>query len=221
MATSNFRALALSLSVILSACGGGGDSSPSEPLYAQASKACTVVTVALLGDSTQWGADGLASDKVPSNPAVVLQAEMNARFGIGGVVVTSYAVGGTTSAQAPTVAADIVVANYGINDAAPWGESIDAYKANLEAMPATLFETPNPTPGYPWNIGEYAQTMRDVAASRSMPVADVYTYVKNLPSYEGYFADGIHPSNELYPMIVKNVLAPAVATLVQQTRRCG
>ena len=49
---------------------------------------------------------------------------------------------------------------------------------------------------------------------RLKDVADTYAYVNGIPKFETYFGDLAHPNTELYRLIVKDSLAPAVATRV-------
>lgn len=207
--------LVAALTATLSACGGGAPATPSE---------CTsrVVTVALLGDSTQYGIDGTTTtpgyfgDQAVNNPGAELQAVMNTQFGLGAVIVTNYGVSGTTAAQAPRgVTADVIVENYGINDMVG-GYSQLAYHQNIEALHPTIIETPMPTV---WGDPR-EQAYLDTDASFGLPVVDVYSYVRSLPNWQSYFphADSVHGSDALYQLIVDNVLAPAVARQVAPLR---
>lgn len=187
-------------------CGGGSDD------RTQAAAVCRPVTVALLGDSTQLGRDDAPGEPsfAPHAPGVELQADMDAVFGAGAVVVTNYAVSGTTAAQAPHVVADIVVANYGINDMRT-GVSVADFAAAMRATGATLIETQSPIADRTWPEASF------VAAARGLglPVADVNAYVLALPGWQAHLHDvGVHPDDALYELIVDSVLAPAVAEQV-------
>ncbi len=218
--------LGATMALVLAACGGGSDeasqvTTPPPVVVSQSSvpPACMpkVVSVGLLGDSTDLGltlVDG-AYVVAPHNPGVELQADMDAEFGAGAVIVTDYGVGGTNATQAPTVKADVIVANYGINDSAIH-EPLDIYKAAMLATGATLIETQNPGADDPGDgvAGPYAAAAR----SLGLPVADTMAYVESLPNWRSMLSDGLHPSDALYVLIIDNVLAPAVAKQVAPLR---
>ena len=212
--------LALTLIAALTACGGGGSDAP-KPCVAKP------IRVQLFGDSTMRGYDGMTKMQANPSPATDLQNEMNSRFGPGVVVVSLNATVGAGTKELmegsagyrpfpQDVNADLIVVNFGINDQdVVKGVSIDQYEANLRKIVATspapvLFETPNRTPGDNPRLAAYAQRMRDVAGE----TADTYTYVNGIPKFETYFGDLAHPNTELYRLIVKDSLAPAVATRV-------
>jgi acyl-CoA thioesterase-1 len=207
------------LALVLAGCGGGADA-PADPPKAPSSpptKTCTprVVSVALLGDSTMYGSQGSLLARAAHDPGAQLQADMDARFGAGAVIVTNYGVPGTYSSQAVPVKADVVVANYGINDMP--GQNLPQFIVNMKAIGATLIETQNPidVAAFPDDVqASYAQAARGLG----LPVADTFAYVKSLPNWASLLADGTHPTDALYVMIVDNVLAPAVAEQVAPLR---
>lgn len=177
-------------------CGGGSES----PRAATASCAAPT-TVALLGDSTMAGQGSR------------IQVLMDARFGAGKVVVTNYGVPGSRAFQAPHVEADVVVANYGINDMnsiAP-----EDFRAEMAGLGATLLETQNPTVG-----GDRAPLYVDIVRGLGLPVADTYAFVLARPDWQADLRDGVHPTDELYDAIASDVLGPAIAGQVA-ARRCA
>lgn len=197
---------------MLAGCGGGESDAPPR-----------AVTVALLGDSTQAGVDG--ARPIPGDgtypivahpPAAQLQAEMDAEFGPGAVIVTGYGVPSTTAADAPHVVADVIVANYELNDMVR-GVSVPDFRAHMAAIGATLIETPIPAPYGDARQADY------IAAERTLgvPVADVFSYVQSLPKWQGYFPNplSVHPSDALYVLVTDSVLAPAVAAQVRAIQR--
>jgi lysophospholipase L1-like esterase len=207
---------------VLAACGGGGDA--TEP-----SAACTVsnpLRIQLFGDSTQEGWDGQTQAYAPIPPAAALQAELEGRLGPGRVVVTSRAVDkstasdlaagtdGLNAAWPAPVDADIVIINHGINDATHGGSLAD-YRAALDKLaqaPAlVIFETPNIIRHV--DLAPWAQAMREVAAQRGVAVADTYAYTAALPDWQALVGDWAHPTQELYLMIARDVLAPTVVSL--------
>lgn len=217
---------ALTLTVILSACGGGGGDAPASPSGQPACQPVPVVRIQLYGDSTMHGYDGAKFDTLAVHtPRVNLQAYFDTLYP-GKVLVTDRAVSGTTAAnllagtdglnrQWPQeVAAEIVVINFGINDRNQYNDA-DQYRANLRALssPArVLWQTPNIVKSF--DIAPYAQVMREVAAERGQPVADVYAYTSALPNWQALIPDNAHPSEELYQMISRDVVAPKLQPLV-------
>ncbi len=113
----------------------------------------------------------------------------------------------------------LTVVNFGINDSA--SISLETYKANLRKLNPAYFETPNPTdaPSRPFERTQaYAQAMREVAAELGTPLIDVNAYVLLLPNWQAYLEDGIHPSNELYALIARNAIYPAIEPAVAKMR---
>jgi hypothetical protein len=139
---------------------------------------------------------------------------MDLRFGPGAVVVTNYGVPGTIASQAPRVSADVVVANFGINDGLH-GESLADFSTAMRSIGATLIETQSPVSAYFGNKqADYVATARGLG----LPVADTYSYVSKLPTWRAMEPDQIHPVDALYRQIVVDVLAPAVGSQVAPLR---
>jgi len=220
------------VSVLLGGCGGGeADPPTSSTSPAAAAPPCTpvpVVAIQLFGDSTQAGYDGDDPDVLAVHtPTVALQAELDARFGRGTTLVTNRGVSGTTAVELVagtdqlnqpwprSVAADVVVVNHGINDLTHYGD-LPTYKAALQTLavaPArVIFETPLQV--YGADTTPYADAMRAVAAEQGIPVADVNL----LPFSTTLLGDWAHPTDAGYINIVKQALAPVVATEVARLR---
>lgn len=227
-------AIALACAALVGGC--GGEVLPLPALEPLSPLACTstdaTVRVQLYGDSTQAGTVS-GRGRRERTPAIWLQADMDALFGTGAVVVEDRAVPSTTARQLldgtdgkngpwPTsVVADIAVVNHGINDAGH-GASTDEYKARLEALliaPArVVLETPNPTKDF--DMEPYAGAMREVAAARGAPLADTFTFVASLPGGgTSYLSDWAHPTEDLYGHIVRYSLVPTLVPLVS-AKRC-
>lgn len=225
-----FAAMRHSLAILivgtLTACGGGEapDSRPDPAYPIQASapaSTCTprVVTVALPGDSTQFGVDGNTGGPALHNPGAELQTMMDLEFGVGAVVVTDVGVPGTVAAQVPQVHADVVVVNYGINDMREPGQTPEKFAIELGRSGATLIETQLPIVDRTWPEAAYVGAAKGVG----LPVADVNAYVLSLPNWQSHYPDtaagaGVHPDDSLYELVVDNVLAPAVAAQVAPLR---
>jgi acyl-CoA thioesterase I len=221
MKTSNILA-ALALTA-LTACGGGGsdNSQPKTPVAVSPVCVAKTVTIAVEGDSTNHGYDGYTGGLNAHTPSMLLQSEMDARFGTGAVVVTDYSVSGTTATQAPVVVADEVIGNFGINDAR-LGEDINVYANALRQQAATIIETPSPVSSdvYSWAsaLPMYVDAAKDVAEERNVPVADVNAYVLGLPNWQAMLSDGAHHTEALDVLIIHNVLAPVVIAKIAPLR---
>lgn len=211
------RLLALFVLALLTACGGSGD----DPTQQVASCTARVVSVVLLGDSTQVGAyltPANGYQTADPSPATELQANMDSEFGPGAVVVTTYAVSGSAATQAPHVVGDVIVENFGINDMRTYGETMADYVAAVKATGATLIVTQSPiVGGYQWDEAGHVAAV----AAIGLPVADVHAYVSALNDWQALLSDGIHPLPSLYKLIDDNVVAPAVSKQVAPLRCVG
>lgn len=214
----HFRLAALVIAVALFGCGGGGGggSGGGSGIGSNSTSSCLSgqVKVALLGDSTMVGLDGgNPPTTAPNNPGVVLQRTMDTNFGVGAVLVTNYGVSGSVAGQAPRVSADVVVANFGINDMRQFND-IQTFTRNMAATGATLFETQNPIVDRSWPESSFVQAVKGLGK----PVADTNAYVLSLPNWQALVADGVHPNDALYQLIVEKSLGPAVSLQVAALR---
>lgn len=216
--------LACVTAAFLVACGGGEAPALQQQQPASAPPVSAPVllpnctprqaTVALMGDSTMFR----LGDRV--------QAWMDTRFGPGWVLVTNYGFSGTRTFDAPIIApADIVAANYGINDMRHEdGDTAALFGQRMAGLHLTLVETQSPVvygqgtlAGVPG--GAYDQDGYVAAAmSIGLPVADTYHYVLSLPNWQTMIPDGVHPDDKLMDLIVQNVLGPALARQVAPIR---
>lgn len=226
--------------LFLAACGGGADG-PAQPSTVvvsvppahpapPATPSCVPQQVfyILPGDSTQYGIDGSVADdstwpRAVHNPGAELQAEMDRIFGPGAVVVQDIGVPGTVAADAarpviPTGSNIGISPNYGLNDAR-YGYSVTDFMAAMLSMHPTLIETPFPRfDSDPLLPVEQAYIAAEKASG--VPIADVNAYVRSLSNWQQYFPlpySG-HATDELYKMVIDNVLAPAVAKQVAPLR---
>ncbi len=227
------KTAALAACALAAGCGGGGDDAQPVPTSVPVCAPAEVVQIQLFGDSTMRGPENSES---PFRVHKLVQADMDARFGAGTVVVKSEAIGGTKASDLvygtrgfyawPTgVTGDIVVDNHGVNDAAASHRTpIATYKAELRIIasrPGVMLQTPvpmntditDPAVGTAEN-DTYAEAMRQVAAETGAPVIEVHRYVLGLPHWKALLSDGIHPTPELYAMIARDVMAPALAQRV-------
>lgn len=225
--------LAALFAACVAGCGGGSDAPPQPttppasaptPAPVPAPPACIPkqVTIAIIGDSTNFAIDGAAdlsqgwnAAKAAHSPDVELQAVMDAQFGVGAVVVTGYAVPGSYAEIAPHIQADIVEENYGINDM-NGGFPLNVYAADIKATGATIVATQYPTVYADPREQGYVDTVRGLG----LPVVDSYAYIKSLPNWQSYYPNpnSAHITDELTKMIVDNVMAPVVAKQVAPLR---
>lgn len=209
------------LSAVLTACGGGGGSPAPVP-----TPVCKPVRIQLFGDSTQWGLDVVTKQRAVTYPEMVLQQEMDRKFGYGKVVVSTRAVPGTDTTKLlagadglnkpwpQSVDADIVVINHGINDAIEPVQYGANLRALLKAPAVVVLETPLPmATGYTAMV----DMMRQVAAETGAPLIDSNRYALSLPDWSQYSPDGMHANADGYALVARNakfpVLAPIVAKL--------
>lgn len=201
---------------LLGACGGGGDAQTTPAV--QAATACHV-SILLNGDSTMWGYEpGGGGARAAVYPELELRRLMDARFGAGVVTVRTGAASGTTSTDALTQPrdADIVLVNSGINDVA-YGVPAETYRANLRELAAAgaVLVTPLPV----WQQPGYDGIMREVAAAAGVPLVDTRAYAESRTDWWQIATDGVHPSASGYVLLAGEVLAPALAPMVEA--RCG
>lgn len=235
----------LAIASVLAGCGGGGDAGGSTSVAEAAplQQACTSpkpVAIQLFGDSTMWGYNGVTRDKTRAAiyPELALQQIMDSTFGAGAVTVSTRAVNGTRSTDLlqgtdgvnqpwpGSVAADVVVLNFGINEKSS-GMSAQTYMANLRALataPArVVFQTPLPTwvpRDAPTPSTSFAPEMRDVAAQLEITVADAGAYALGIASWNSatYAPDGIHPNASTYQGLMRDVLALTLVPIVRELR---
>jgi lysophospholipase L1-like esterase len=184
------------------------------------------VRIQLFGDSTMHGYDGAQLALAVHTPRVNLQAYFDSLYP-GKVLVMDRSVPGTTSGQLVAgtdglnrpwpqdVNAEIVVINHGINDRNHVND-LELYRSNLlklsQAPALVVWQTPNIVKNF--DVGPYAQAMRELAAKKGQPLADVYAYTSTLPNWQTLTPDAIHPNDELYQMIDRDVVAPVLKPMV-------
>lgn len=212
------------LCATLAACGGGGGSD-AVPTNSAPQQTCTpvVVHIQMFGDSTAMGV------------GVFVQSALDAKYGVGNVMLEDRAVGqtwagklltGTDGLNAPwpqSVTAPITTINFGLNDEAYGGlGGPDAYRKNITALAPSLYITPNRTYDLQYRPPElteqYAQIMREVAVSLHKPVADVNAFTTAYPGWDALLTDGTHPNSTGYDLIAREVIVPALAPLVDPMR---
>jgi lysophospholipase L1-like esterase len=195
-------------------CGGGGGGGDAEaPATGLQLSAGTVIDV--YGDSTVAGWDGATRTYIAQTASKVL-ADLT------GATVNNFGVSGAEADDrlpdwAATMAAsraDIVVLAYGMNDASRCdaGRFTDNMRALVDGVPAgrrVVLQTPN----YAWETGsvdaakvvcvrQFAQVVRDIAASHGIPVIDVYALTEPLvAATPALMPDGNHPTEALYGQI--------------------
>lgn len=214
---SNIQYLLL---LLIAACGGGGSDAPAAP-------ACVPqrVQVVLLGNSIMAG--------IGDDPT--LRAMLAAQFGPDAVTVANRAIGGTELgdiivgragfAAWPQGAGDVTVILDGTNEARR-GTPLASFRTDLEtvaARPLVVLITPPPLDAtQPLSNGAdtapYAQAVRDVAAAHLIVPADAFAYTAALPAWQALLRDGVHPTDEFYAQLSRDVVAPAVIRAVAPLR---
>lgn len=191
------------------------------------------------GDSTIYGYQKINGEFVQTanSAPVVLQKALRAKFGptltvenrgIGGADVKSSVHGLAPFYSQPlanrmsTEPAQIVLANYGINDSRPGNVSEAEYKLALEkwvddvraAGKTAVLEEPNPTcDAKHLNLPSYVAIMRDVALSKQVVLIEQYDRIKSLPDWQSMLTDCVHPKDGLYAIKAQreaDVLVPLI-----------
>jgi lysophospholipase L1-like esterase len=226
--------MSLGCSAGLTACGGGGGSSPATVSQSVPAPA-EPVAIDFEGDSTYYGTqmiNGVVT-RTANNPPALLQQ----LFGTG-VAVTNSAAGGATvvealngiapryattlSARLQTLKPQYVVSNFAINDSLHEAESdylsgLAAWIATVRANGATpILEEPNPVcDGKAPNLDQYVYDLRQVAAQQGATLIAQYDYIKSLPAWETMLTDCVHPTDALYQIKAQReyaVLKPLVGS---------
>jgi acyl-CoA thioesterase-1 len=124
--------------------------------------------------------------------------------------------------------AQIVMFNYGINDAVYDQTPDQFYRAETELVEAAraagklpVLETSNPLPDREMDakLAALVDVTRRVAAQQRVPLVDQYAYIKGLPDWRSMMSDGEHPKPELYRLKAREayeVLDPLVRQLLEQ-----
>lgn len=203
-------AVAIGVSIILSACGGGGNE-PATPC---------APTIQLFGDSTM-------APELGAGPLWIAKW---------GPRVTNRAVGGTNSTALRTgtdglnapwpmsVNADYVVINHGMRDGfIPFPQAftpLEQYKDNLRFFrdhnggAEVIFQTPNPSTILPErDMAPYAAAMKEVAAEKGNKVIDVYACFQQQPNWEQRIPDKTHPDQQGLQYVVDTCVTPVVEAL--------
>lgn len=212
MISLKFTSLALTLSVTLAACGGGGDTGS-----AAQDQPCAP-TIQLFGDST-------TDDELGSGPQWIERW---------GPRVSNRAVGGTNSTALRdgtdglnipwpgSVNAQYVVISHGLNDGylpfprayTPLPQYIENLRffADHASGAEVIFQTPLPSFRHDRDMTLYAQAMRDVAAEKGLRVIDVFACFQQQSDWQSMLPDEVHP-NEPGKVRMVECAAPVVEAL--------
>lgn len=181
--------------------------------------------IELHGDSTQRG--GLQPPRPYSlRPVELLQGLLDKYAGLAVWHVVDKAIGAQSAKEAMTEpqvpygdktfpewmqlsTAEIVVANWGINDAAD--ATIDQWQFAsyhrsardwcLATNKTFVSETANPvtiSPSLTARVNEFNTRLKEQAAFWGWPVVDTDACVRAIPGWEGLIPDGLHPSAMVY-----------------------
>lgn len=175
------------------------------------------------GDSTQVGASiyggvvSTASVRVSDFVARAYPCLTVQNYGRGGstlrdALTTSLYPAGTFAQHIAQSDADVIVANWGINDAYSVNYPTSAYVADWQtatnictgACKKLIIQTPNPI-----SVAHDALLAPLVAASAGVTSAgriDIYTAIKRwYPQWSAHLSDGIHPNTIMYLYIGKMI----------------
>lgn len=206
------------------------------------------VVIEWYGDSTTLGTtfeNGKYGDAKSSEPELV-QSMLRSKLGRGSVIIKNRASGGTTANQlilgtvnyktpfAQQVAkgrADIVVINFGINDAYTPGYSAAKYDADLTEMirivkaagKVVVIETTNPIDNlHNETLWAYQHQASATAQRLGVPVINQWSEMMKLPDWQSYLGDKIHPTSRGYEVKAKvsfDVLYPIAKGLAESHRQ--
>lgn len=178
--------------------------------------------IGLYGDSTQKGLSVEGSTSVQNDypPSKVLQMMLDQKYGAGVHSVSNYGIGGSTIIQALDTplfdgknvvqhmdchADDIVIANWGINDAYVVGNTATAHASYYTAMKTFvearakkfIYESPNPLNNTHDPILVSLDT--GVKSITGLTIIDVSWQTRMYyPQWAAHLDDTIHPNQILY-----------------------
>jgi len=221
MSEVSMRAAIAIAGLVLTACGGGGETNAPDTASIQVPQ-----VIEISGDSTAHGNGATVSEWTP--PYLL-------RAAFPSIVVVDTSLSGSTSSDRITgevvrgqgtrfkpfpngVVGTVYLTNWGVNDAA-YGTPLADYKANLRkigSVPGAIFMTPVPSTNV--DDSPYAQAMREVAVEIGVDLIDVNAYVLGLANWRVLEADGTHPGDALYRMIYAQVVVPEVTRVLCRTR---
>jgi lysophospholipase L1-like esterase len=203
----------------MAACGGGGGGSEPQPTIKQP----VVVSIDAEGDSTMYGWTQTGPNtfiQSPSNQPAVIASDLGIQVtnsGVGGATVGS-AIAGTAPNNLPlvdrlkTINAQIVIANYGINDSSyvtpdVYRDGLNGWISIVRASGKTpVLEEPNPIC---WGLDatetaarqdQYIAVMREVAKAQGVLLIQQYDYIKTL-DWQHMTPDCGHPGEQLYKIM--------------------
>jgi acyl-CoA thioesterase I len=197
----------MTLGCALSACGGGGGGgAPTQAAKVAPPALPKIIHIGLFGDSTMVGYNDM--ETITHSPTVELQADFDAKYGPGQVVVTDDAVSSTDSFMllAGTVgnlgpwpnpvnnaspSFDIIVVNYGMNDMQQQHD-VGQYAAALTSIvtmaraasgnPVVVLETQNPATA----TGKYSAPWKPLAQPPYVQAMKDVATQQNTPLADAY-----------------------------------
>lgn len=238
---------AVAIALACSACGGGGGGTASA---SQAQPVVKAVSIDMQGDSTMYGAITTLTGSIRANPTAPesLQTDLQSALGSSyAVAVTNDGVTSMTMCMRmsgtglytqtladylKTSTAQIVVENFGINDAnavvsanetpTQFQQCLESFVDVVRASGKTpVLEEPNPV----GNVSAAAIAFNDSTLSTFIAVIDSvsqeknvvlipqYANIKSIQGWRGLLSDGVHPSQALYDIKAQNeatVLVPLI-----------
>lgn len=232
----------------LSACGGGGGGGSAD---ASTKTTAKTVTIEYVGDSTTVGCT--VEQGAPRGPQCLANyAEVThkepatveyvlARGGFPALQVINSGVAGTTVSDLlngtrkvpspwwPYVnasKAQLIVIQYGLNDAYQAGMTPELFAAELDQVISAakaagkhvVLETPNPTTNdHAPFLAQLVESEKAVAAKWGITVIDQFGYLSSLPTWPSMLSDGTHPTEAGYEVkgqYAATILAPIVKSLM-------
>ena len=181
------------------------------------------MNIGLYGDSTQVGASVYAGvvHQAEWTPAKIVQMMLDHKYGAGVHVVSNYGIGGSTisGALGTTIfpggktfaqhmaaqSDDIIVANWGINDAYLPGYTAANHKAHYTTLKNAVetagkvfvYQSPNPL-----NMPHDPILSTNDAAVKTIAgikLADINSQIKSVyPQWAYHLSDGVHPNSIMY-----------------------
>lgn len=238
-----------------SGCGGGGGSAstpnqqvapaPASPSATQATKTTySTLWIQMEGDSTMYGltqdANGTyyrTSLNAPADLLTDFQPQYGSRVQIvndgipgSGVVgrVTgtgAYTVPWSVAVKDPGVG-PVVVANWGINDAAAYSPAafqqylLEFIQISQQAGKTVVLEEPNPvcdSADHVAKLDQIVAVIDSVAAQQGLALIPQYQFIQTIPNWQSYLKDCLHPNEDLYATKAQRehiILAPIVAQML-------
>lgn len=198
------------------------------------------VTIETYGDSTAQGTDGGTGTTATTTAAMAMQTALRAYYQNTAATVVNKGVGGTSTATVrslwenymATSTADIVTANYSINDASMNSASVTPFQTFLDNWrwmirtarrygKVMIVVTQNPSYSSTGGVDNapterartYAEGVRMIAREMNCPLVDQwsnYMAVIRAVGQNVALPDNVHPTAAYYPVLGRALAAPII-----------